>query len=342
MTRVITIPEAMDGSAPGLGAYGPCLDGSRSAGIETMDKRLNARRKGILLATATAVISGFAVFVNGYGVRAWTEISDATTYTTLKNLMAALLIGAVATLFWYRGSRERPVLPGEPRRRWMLVAIALVGGSVPFVLFFEGLSRATSAQAAFVHKTLIVWVAILALVLLRERIGWPHVAAIALLVWGQIVLVGSIEGFAFGPGELMILAATLLWSVEVVVAKKVLTGVPSSTVAVTRMAGGSIVLISWALIRGFTIEWAAVTGTHLIWILVTGFFLAGYVLTWFAALERAPAVDVTAVLVAGAIITALLQTSLRGVPLPDPVGLVLLAAGATVAGAVSWRTRPTL
>lgn len=325
-----------------LGANGPGRWAGRLTEIVHMDTRLNTRRKGILLAAVTAVISGFAVFANGYGVRAWAEVADATTYTTLKNLMAAILIGAFATLLWLRGSAERPAVPGEPRKRWMLGVIAVVGGSVPFVLFFEGLSRASSAQAGFIHKTLIIWVGIAALLFLRERLSWPHVAAIALLVWGQVVLVGSVQGFSFGTGELMVLAATLLWSVEVIVAKKVLAGVTSGTVAVSRMVGGSVILVAWVLFRGVDIEWAAVTGSHLVWVLVTGVFLSGYVLTWFAALSRAPALDVTAVLVAGAVITALLQTTIRGVALPDPVGLALLALGAGLIGVFSWRAQRSL
>lgn len=305
-----------------------------------MDKPFSTRRKGILLATATAVISGFAVFVNGYGVRAWADVADATTYTTLKNLLAALLVGVVAGLLWRRDSVERPSMPKDRRQRWMLSAIAVLGGSVPFVLFFEGLAAATSAQAAFLHKTLIIWVGILALVFLREKIGWPQVAAIGLLVWGQVVLLGSVQPVAFGRGELMILGATLMWSVEVIVAKKVLGPLSSSTVALARMVGGSLVLVLWVLIRGIPVRWEAITGTHLIWILATGIFLAGYVLTWFAALSRAPAVDVTAVLVAGALITAFLQTTVRGVTLPDPFGLTLIAAGVALAVLISWRAEP--
>lgn len=303
-----------------------------------MDAGTKTRRRGILLAAATAVISGFAVFINGYGVRAWAEVADATTYTTLKNMMAAMLIGAFASILWLRGSVEKPSIPAEPRQRWMLGIVAVVGGSIPFVLFFEGLARASTAQAAFLHKTLIIWVAILATTFLKERLGWPHLAAIGLLVWGQVILVGSLGEVVFGVGEAMILGATLLWSVEVIVAKKVLRGVSSSSVAAARMIGGSVVLVGWGFVRGFPLDWSVVTGSHLMWVALTGLFLTGYVLTWFAALSRATAVDVTAVLVGGAVITAVLQTTVRGVALPAPAGLVLLAAGAALAGVVSWKT----
>jgi drug/metabolite transporter (DMT)-like permease len=342
MTRWITVAKLVEARPPRLGANGPGRWAGRLTEIVHMDTRLNTRRKGILLAAMTAVISGFAVFVNGYGVRAWAEVADATTYTTVKNLMAALLIGAFATTLWVRGSAERPAIPRAPRQRWMLGVIAVVGGSVPFVLFFEGLSRASSAQAGFIHKTLIIWVGVAAVLFLNERISWPHVAAIALLVWGQVALLGSVESFSFGAGEVMVLAATLLWSVEVILAKKVLVGVTSGTVAVSRMVGGSVILVAWMLVRGVEIEWAALMGGHLVWILVTGVFLSGYVLTWFAALARAPALDVTAVLVAGAVITAFLQTTIRGIALPDPVGLALLAVGAGLIGVLSWRAQRSL
>lgn len=290
----------------------------------------HTRRKGIWLAAATALISGFAVFFNGYGVRAWSDIADPTAYTTAKNLVAALLIGLAATLLVMRRSSERPRLPSAGRDRLILLGIAVIGGSVPFVLFFEGLAIASSAQAAAIHKTLLVWVGLLALLFLRERIGWPHVAAIGLLVWGQIALLGGAGRLVFGRGEVMILVATVLWSVEVIIAKRVMANSSSSTVALARMGGGSVVLIAWAFLRGGGIDWAGFTTAHLGWILVTGAFLSAYVLTWFAALSRAPAVDVTAVLVGGALVTAILQSTVQDAALPNPLGLTLVTLGVMV------------
>jgi len=84
-----------------------------------------------------------------------------------------------------------------------------------------------------------------------------------------------------------------------------------------------------------------VTTEHLVWILLTGATLAAYVSTWFFALARAQAVDVTAVLVGGAIITALLESGIRGVDLPGVSGLVLVAIGVVIAVVAGWR-RPTV
>ena len=297
-----------------------------------------SRRTGIALACLTAVISGFAVFLNGYAVRAWTEISDATTYTTMKNTVAALILLGVVTLRTRAApasTRKRPV-----GKAWLgLAFIATAGGALSFVLFFEGLARATSVSAAFIHKTLIIWVAILAVGILRERIRPIHLFAIGLLIAGQVVLAGGVGGIRFGSGETMILVATLLWAIEVVVAKRLLAGISPSTIAVARMAGGATILLSYLALSGGFAGLSGLTLSHVGWVALTGVVLSGYVGTWFAALSRAPAVDVTAVLVGGALITALLRTGIQGVALPAPAGLGLVTAGVVAVVIVSWRTR---
>ncbi|NND02197.1 MAG: DMT family transporter [Acidimicrobiia bacterium] len=306
---------------------------------QKVDESKSRRSVGLTFATATAVISGFAVFINGYGVRAWREVASATTYTTVKNAVAAVVLVVLATALTRRGSREglrRPKGTGQ----WVgVLAVAVVGGSIPFALFFEGFARATSSQAAFIHKTLVVWVVMLALIFLRERIGWLHVAAVGLLVWGQATLLGGVGGLSLGSGEVMMLGATLLWSCEVIVAKRLLSAMSPMTLAVARMAGGAVLLIGFATVSGAAVNFSALGASHVLWVLATGAVLAAYVGTWYSALARAQAVDVTAILVGGALITAALNVGVRGLAVPPVAGLALVGCGVVLAVAALW-TRP--
>jgi drug/metabolite transporter (DMT)-like permease len=281
----------------------------------------STRATGIALAFVTAVISGVAIFVNGHAVK---HFGDATVYTTAKNAVAGVLLLAFA-LPILGGSRSE--VPRIRRHRLGLVAIAVIGGSVPFVLFFEGLSRAEATQAAFIQKTLVVWVAILAVPLLHERLGWPHFGAIALLVVGQAWLVGDAGTVVFRSGEAMILAATLLWAVEVIVAKRLLSDIDSRVLGATRMALGTVVLVGWVVVSGRGDELFSLSRDQWSWALLTGLILAAYVATWFAALARAQAVDVTAVLVFGAVVTALLSRWADGMTF-DLGGVILISVGA--------------
>ena len=62
--------------------------------------------------------------------------------------------------------------------------------------------------------------------------------------------------------------------------------------------------------------------------------------TWFAALARAQAVDVTAVLVFGAVVTAVLSRAADGVAF-DLGGVILITAGALIVALVGVRRRET-
>ena len=316
---------------PGSARNGPAQSGAAPDSA--------ARRVGLKLALATACISGVAVFLNSYGVKAF---GDATTYTTAKNVVAALvLVTLVAAM---SASRRGAVLtrPSRPGQWAGLAVVGVFGGAIAFVLFFEGLALASSVDASFIHKTLLVWVALLAVPLLGERIGALQVAAIALLVLGQIGLAGGVTTI-LGRGQLMVLGATLLWAAEVIIAKKLLAELSSWTVGLTRMGVGAVVLVTWSLIRGDGGALISLTGNQWMWVLVTGVILAGYVSTWFAALSRAPAVDVTAVLVIGAVITAVLAAAVNGKALVPQLGwLALVLVGAILVAVPAWRGRDAL
>lgn len=301
----------------------------------THSKPTKTRRAGVILAIMAAVISGIAVFVNGYGVRAWSGTATPATYTTLKNLVAAIVLIVVGVVATRAGGRERATRPAT-MHQWMgLGLVAVLGGALAFALFFEGLARASSAQAAFIHKTLVIWVGILAIGLLREQLRMMHVGAIVLLVAGQFLLVGGGSEVTFGVGELMILAATLLWSIEIVIAKHLLVNLSSLTVGIARMGGGVLILVGYGVLSGAFAAIGAVSPAQLGWVLVTGFVLSTFVGTWYAALQRAPALDVSSILVGGAVITALLRSVVAGTAIVSPFGLTLVATGVAVAIAVA-------
>jgi drug/metabolite transporter (DMT)-like permease len=288
-------------------------------------------RVGLVLAFTAAVISGFAVYINSRGVRAF---GNATAYTTAKNLVAALVLLAALAAASAVSSREGFTRP-RTRPHWAgLAAVAVIGGSVPFVLFFQGLSMVSAASGAFTYHTLVIWVALLAVPLLGERLtGW-HAAAIAALVCGQALLGGGTGALRASEGEAMILAATFLWAVEVIVVKRLVADLSPLTVAGARMGGGVLLLIGWTLATHPHALTAA--GWHQwSWALATGLILAANVAATYAALARIGAIDVTAIGVSGAIITALLQGA------PDWAGVALVAGGAALA-VLAARPRPAL
>jgi drug/metabolite transporter (DMT)-like permease len=263
-----------------------------------------------LLAAGTAAFSGVAVFLNSTAVKA---VPDPAVFTTLKNLVAvALLVGLAAAVV--RPADVRAIGRGD---RVALVVIGLLGGGVAFLLFFSGLAMASAPSAAFIHKTMFIWVALMAGPFLAERLGLAPILALGVLLAGQVLILPPL-GIIWGSGETLIALATMIWAVEVVLAKRLLGRVRSPIVGVGRLGVGLLVLFGFLFATGRIAGIASLGATGWMWVAVTGVLLAGYVGTWMAALRRAPATEVTSILVLGAIITAALTTMSRG-SVPEPV-----------------------
>lgn len=289
------------------------------------------RAAGIALAFTTAVISGISIYVNGRAVK---HFGDATVYTTAKNAVAGLLLLVLALS---AVQARRPVVRPRGNRQWIaVIAVAVIGGSVPFVLFFEGLARSQATQAAFIQKTLVVWVALLAVPILHERFRAPHAVAIVLLLAGQAWYAGHVGTVTFGVGEAMILAATLLWSVEVILVKRLLDVFSPDLLAAVRMALGTVVLVGWLAVSGKLGALTGLDAEQWRWVLLTGVLLTAYVATWYAALAWAGAVDVTAVLVFGAVVTALLGGAVDGAAI-SVAGTALVVGGSALVGWAALR-----
>ncbi len=290
---------------------------------------------GLGLALGTALISGVSVWLNGRYVKLF---DDPTLLAAVRNGIVGLVLASFALGTGRLG--ELRALDG--RRRLALLAIGVIGGGIPFALFFNGLALSTSPAAALIHKTLFLWVAVLAVITLGERLGWAQLAALGVLLAGTLILAPS-GALGAGVGEAMIVAATLMWAVEVVVVRRVLlTGVSPSLAAASRMVVGSLSLLALVAVGGGldgiaawgTAQWQAIA--------ITSLLLAGYVATWYGALQRASASLVTSVLVLAVVVTTGLQAWSTGTA-PAPTALagngLLLIGGLAAIGAVVARSR---
>lgn len=289
---------------------------------------------GLALAAMAAFISGLAIWLNAFAVK---QVPDPAVYTTMKNAVAAaVLVAAVAPSL--RRAEVRRV--DRPARIGLLV-VGILGGGIGFLLFFTGLAMASAPSAAFIQKTMFVWVAILAVPLLAERLGLVQIAALGVLALGQALVLPP-RGIAWGTGETLVLIATLCWAVEVIIVRRILRGVASPIVAIGRLSIGLIVLVGYLVLTGRVGGILALPPAAWAWILVTGLILAGYVSAWFAALQRAPATIVTSMLVGGAVITGALQALAQGgPPTVDLVaGYLLIGTAVAVTALLALRSGP--
>lgn len=255
-------------------------------------------KKGYLLVISTAFISGFSIFINKFSV----AMINPYVFTVLKNSLVALLL--ISVVFIWRKWGEIKKL--KKKDFLNLILIGLIGGAIPFLLFFKGLSLTSAASGALIHKSMFVFIAVFAFVFLKEKPDKKLLIGLLALVLGTGLL-NHFNSLSFNFGDILILGAVLFWSAENILAKRILNKLSGLTVAAGRMVFGSIFLLIFLGLTGQIHELAALNSSPIGWALLTAVFLAGYVLTWYSGLKLLPASLAASFLTLGAPVTVLLS-----------------------------------
>lgn len=274
--------------------------------------------KGLVLVFLTAVVSGVSIFVNNFAVKGFNPF----VFAFLKNvIVAAFLLSLIVLL------REWPSVKGLSRKQvGKLAAIGLIGGSIPFLLFFYALKLTTAINAGFIHKTLFLWASVFALFFLKERLDKRFAAAAFLLLAGNFILF-DISSFALP--EILVLGATLFWAAEITLSKHVLKDLPGSIVAFGRMFFGSIFILAFLALTGQSSGLFELTLEQWAWAVISSLFLLAYVFTWYSGLKHLPVHKATTVLLLAQPVTVALSFAFLGkaVSVHQVLGLLLILAG---------------
>ena len=268
-------------------------------------KNIKGIHKGILLAFLTAIISGFAIFYSKISVAKIDPLILATTRNGL--------VGLFFIIYFLATNNIKQLFKLSKRDLLLLLGIGIIGGSIPFYLFFTGIKLIGAQSANIIHKSLFIWVAVLSVFLLKEKVNVKYLFA------GVLVFIGTYFftpfKLLFGRGEVFILSATLLWSLENILAKKVLNNTSSELVGLFRMVLGGGVLLLVTLFSG---KGELLTGLSILqWqtVLIGGGILFFYVFTWYKALKYAPASLVTLILTFSLVVGNILNGSLAHITL---------------------------
>lgn len=280
-------------------------------------------KKGLSLVFLTAIISGVSIFLNKYSVSA----INPYVFTFLKNVVVAVAL--LSLILMLKNFNELIKLN---KKQWLnLVLIGLIGGSVPFLLFFKGLSLTSSAMGSFIHKSMFVYVGVLAVIFLREKLSKSIFISSILLLAGNFLIL-KLKSFSFNYGDLLILIATLFWAVENVISKHVLKKLSGNVVAFGRMFFGSIFIL---LFLGFTNQLAPIkdiNASQFLWVLFTSLLLLLYVVTWYNGIKTIKVTVATSVLLIGSPVTTLLSSVFSGSisSLIELFGIVLTIIGVVI------------
>ena len=295
---------------------------------------MNNTNKGLLLVFSTAIISGFSVFINKFGA----ATNNPAIFAFAKNTVVAILFTAIILLL-----KNRKSLFELTKKQWLqLIIIGLVGGSIPFLLFFKGLALTSAAQGAFIHKTMFIFVAVLAAFTLKEKINKNFLMGGLLLLLGNLMLLKSFN-FSFSLGDGLIFLAVLFWTAENVLAKYVLRDLPGNIVAWGRMFFGAIFILGYLVFIGQSSQILSLDLAQIKWIILTAILLFGYTITWYNGLKYVPVSVATTILLFGLPITTILTLVSTGKINPQDIfsGFLILTGLIIILGIKIFGSKTT-
>ncbi|MFA4906969.1 MAG: DMT family transporter [archaeon] len=276
----------------------------------------------VWLAVFAGIVSGASIWLNKLAITG----TEPVVFSFFKNIAVAMALIAIIIGIGKLGEIRK-----LNAKQWKsLILIGIMGGGIPFILFFYGLSMTSAFNAGFIQKTLFVFASVFALVFLREKIGSKTVLAMLGMAFGIILVSGT--GFAsFGFGDALIGIATVMWAAEIILSKKALGEMSAQTVVFGRMLFGAIIMLAF-LIAGGKIGGQAlagiISGNGIFWLAVTAGTLLVYLLLLYNALKHEKVSVVTTILLVGVPITAILSASGRGAPgIIQGAGIFLILAG---------------
>jgi len=209
--------------------------------------------------------------------------------------LALLLVRLVFTVplcllvLLVRRESPRSLLPYW--RQGLPLALLAVTGDM--LLFQFALKYTTPAHAALVYVLIPIFVAIMAFLLIGERIGLSRIAGIGIAFVGAVILVSE-DGITFESryllGDLLMLGAAFCWALYVVLSKPLVERIGATRTITLVLALGLPLALPLTIVPAIAQPWHRVSPLAFASVayIVLGGTLAGYICYQFA-LKKLPA-----------------------------------------------------
>lgn len=293
-----------------------------------MAKKTGTDRLAIFFALVAVALFGTAYVAAKFALRELPPFTAATVRFILASIM-------LWTILLARGSPPRP-----SRNTWKALAIAgLFQTTFYFALQYTGLGYTSASNTALIVNTRPIFVALLSVFLLRERLGWRKAAGIAVAFSGVVLLIteGSLSTFSLSSahafGSMLILLNAISGAIGLIYNKQALGDFPIVPTIVYATTIGTLGLVPLAAYEiatkgfpdGSATSWGAVVYMAIFCSVVPYLF-------WYTALSRLEASQTAVFLFIVPIISVILSFLILGEPLTVylVIGAVFVLSGAYV------------
>jgi drug/metabolite transporter (DMT)-like permease len=281
--------------------------------------------RAILLLVIAAASWGAAIAAGEYALEGMTAI----------DLLVLEVFVAAAILWLPQPGGGSP----RPRPRPVYLLLGALEPTLAYLLINLGLERTSAGAGSLLISLEGVFVALLAVVLLRERVARTTTIALALGIGGAALVAASQEGGETTvAGNLLVAAGTLAAAGYVVLARRLAGSAPALGVTRWQFAAGALLVAPVAAVDwvGGGSSLATAGLDHWLAAVLTG-VLGGAVafLLYNIAIERVRASTAGAVLNLIPVFGLIAAVGVLG----EPLELLQLVGGATIITGLYWLTR---
>ena len=191
------------------------------------------------VSVAVMALSGVLWGTSFVAMKVGLEYVDPYSFVFLR--MVVVFVFSAAFLFF----RQRPRV--SVLRDWRIWVLGILNGAA-YVIQYVGISYTTATRTALIVNSNVAFTALLSWKMLQEPIGLGVLSAIPLAVLGIFLLTtgGDISTLAGGQstGDLLVLVSGLIWSVFLVLNKKVVSEKDSS---VSQMVAWVLLVMTFSI-----------------------------------------------------------------------------------------------
>lgn len=202
---------------------------------------------------------------------------------------------ATPILFLYASFRHKVEMLNFNLKEWlMLIFLGLTGVSLLYIIQFMALKYTTAINGSILINVSAIFIAIMSILLLNEKINIKKALGIILGFIGIVVVIsnGEIRFFESSTlfGDLLMLFDGLIWAGYTIVGKSLLERKNVEIITSWAFLFGTLTLIPFLIFPGFKVPSQLITWSSVIYMgLLCSIF--GY-LVWYFALEREEATNV--------------------------------------------------
>ncbi len=240
----------------------------------------NVQKRYALLTSIVAQVWGGSFIAIKIGVENIPPISLAFLRFAIASPFMLIL-----SMIWKRSRINIKELP-------MLIAIALTGVTLLYILQFTGVKYTSATNASLLINTNVLFIAIFSWIFLKEPFSYRKLAGVLLGFAGAVLVIlnGSLSLSLSSIGDILIIFSAICWAIYSILGKKMLKNYDAFSLTTYAFIIGTILFIPfiykdiWRLEISFT-EWLIILYLSLIC------SVFAYV-AWYYVLEKANATEV--------------------------------------------------